>query len=162
MALATVLFASGLLGKILLNARVYHYGFALAMPATLLLVVALVEWIPQGLSRRGGDGLIFRAVALTVLAIAVTAHLQMVGRWFGRKRYVVAHGPDVFRSDVRGALLGRALEAIAQHVKPQQALLVLPEGLMLNYLSRRASPNPYGELMPTELAFFGEDQVLAA
>ena len=39
--LSVIVFALALLGKMILNARVIHYGFALAMPATLLLVVVL-------------------------------------------------------------------------------------------------------------------------
>lgn len=37
-----------------------------------------------------------------------------------------------------------------------QTLAVLPEGVMLNFLLRRANPTPYTNFMPTEVVFFGE------
>ena len=40
------------------------------------------------------------------------------------------------------------------------SLLVLPEGIMLNYLTRRPNPTPYHTFMPPELAIFGEKEVL--
>ena len=57
-------FALVLLAKMLLNTRVYHYGFALAMPATLLIVVALLDWIPAFIANCGGYAWAFRGPAL--------------------------------------------------------------------------------------------------
>src|SRR3989442_3545303 len=65
--LSTIMFALALLGKIILNARIYHYGFALAMPATLLAVVGLVDWLPAWVRRWGGDAGAGRAAALGVI-----------------------------------------------------------------------------------------------
>jgi hypothetical protein len=47
-------------------------------------------------------------------------------------------------------------------VRPDETLGVLPEGVMLNYLTRRASPTKYITWMPPELYFFGEANMLAA
>ncbi len=41
-------------------------------------------------------------------------------------------------------------------------LAVAPEGVMLNYLSRRRNPTPYVSLMPVEVLMFGETNMLAA
>jgi hypothetical protein len=59
-----------LLGKMLLHARIHHYGFALAMPATLLLVATFVYALPAGLRARGRGDLV-RAVGLASVAAAV-------------------------------------------------------------------------------------------
>ena len=40
-------FALSLLFKMVLNVHLYHYGFYLAMPATLVLVISLAYWIPK-------------------------------------------------------------------------------------------------------------------
>src|SRR6185503_12437409 len=45
-------FALALLAKIVLNVRFFQYGFVLAMPATMVLIVGLVEWLPAALDRR--------------------------------------------------------------------------------------------------------------
>jgi heme exporter protein B len=44
--LSLTVFALALLLKIVLNVRAFHYGFALAMPATLVLVVSLALGTP--------------------------------------------------------------------------------------------------------------------
>jgi len=54
------------------------------------------------------------------------------------------------------------LQEISTRVDPNATLAVLPDGVMLNYLSRRANPTPYIVLVPTEVAYFGEDRILAA
>lgn len=53
-------FAFVLLGKIILRSRVYHDGFALAMPAALLLVVCFVRLVPTALRKIYGGGTLFR------------------------------------------------------------------------------------------------------
>ena len=69
---------------------------------------------------------------------------------------------DRFRADQRGKLTVRMLEHIEAHIEPGQTLAVLPEGVMLNYLSRRATSIPFINFMPPELLMFGEDSILHA
>ena len=40
-----------LMGKIILLARITHYGFCLAMPASLLFIVAVWDWVPWTIER---------------------------------------------------------------------------------------------------------------
>ncbi|MGH7893059.1 MAG: glycosyltransferase family 39 protein, partial [Candidatus Binatia bacterium] len=82
---ALAVFAFGLLAKMILNARVYHYGFVLAAPATVVLVVAVVEWLPAAVERRGGYGGVVRAVALGALAAAIPTHLAFEETLLARK-----------------------------------------------------------------------------
>ena len=46
--------------------------------------------------------------------------------------------------------------------KPNERVLVFPEGVMLNYLARRETSVPYTNFMPPEVLFFGEENMLAA
>ena len=160
MQLSMVVFAFVLLLKMILNARVYHYGFFLAMPATLMLVVAAVDWIPRWISRRGGRGEIFGAVTLAVLVAAVAGHVRIMSVYLAGKTHTVATGRDAFLADARGVAVTEALTMIARYVGPQQTLAVLPEGVMLNYLARRVNPTPHSNLMPPGLIVFGEDEIL--
>ena len=160
-ALALAVFALTLLAKILFNVHAYHYGFALAMPATLLLVVALVGWVPAALAARGGCGGFFRAVALACFLVAVLTHAEVTARRLTGKTHRVGAGADGLLADARGPVVEAALAAL-DRVGEGQSLAVLPEGVMLNYLSRRANPTPYTNFMPPELAFYGEERMLAA
>ena len=155
-------FALMLLSKMFLNARLYHYGFALAMPATLLLVATGLRQLPRAVEARGGHAASVRATVLALALVTVVGHLRFARSWFQTKRYVVGTGGDAFRADARGDMLAVLLDQLRVQAKPNETLAVLPEGAMVNYLARRQNPTPYVTLMPTELAIFGEQRVLAA
>src|SRR5262249_17983980 len=141
--LALIAFALGLLGKIVLNTRVFAYGFALAMPATLLTVVGLVDWLPGWVRRRGGDATVCRIASLGLLVAGVVVNLQVVRFWFLGKSVPVGRGADAFLADERGSLVNEAVEIIEREVPPGGSITAIPEGAMLNYLSRRIDRIPY-------------------
>jgi 4-amino-4-deoxy-L-arabinose transferase-like glycosyltransferase len=155
-------FALALLAKMIFKVRVAHYGFGLSMPATLLLVVSIVDWIPHIITRRGGYGALFRAGSLALLVLAGQGFLGTFERWFRHKNYPVGSGADVIRADERGYFVALTLDEIGRQLAPNDTLAVIPEGVMLNYLSRRVNPTPYLNFMPPELIMFGELNILAA
>lgn len=129
-----------LLAKIALNARVYHYGFVLAVPATLVVTVAGVRWLPEALERRGHCGTAFRGSVLAAIAAGALAHVLLTLQVVGDVTTPVGSGRDVFRADgLRGRVVQRALEALERKRKGSDSLVVLPEGVMLNYLARLPS-----------------------
>jgi len=158
--LVLIIYSVAMLARIILNVHVYHYGFALAMPAGLLLVAALCGWVPAAIDRRGREGGMFRAAAFAALAVGIFAHLQVQESCFSQKSFTVGSGGDRILADFRGPFVARALRAVAVNIRTNETLTVLPDGQMLNYLSRRASPVPYTDFMPTEFAIFGEDAIL--
>lgn len=161
--LSMIVFALVLLGKMILHVRIYHYGFVLAAPATLLLMLALLSWIPAALNRLGGWGGMFQAVSLAIIVVSAGTYLQFQGqRWFVRKIARVSRGANFMYSDLRGAYVNRALKEIEQFVKPGQTLAAFPEGAMLNFLSGRENPTPYYTFQEAELMLFGEERILAA
>ena len=152
-------FAATLLAKMLLNARVFHYGFVLAMPATIVVVVAMVAWLPAFVDRMGGYGGAVRAIGLGVVVAAVAAHLTFSQRLVGLKTRTMGEGADAFRIDGRGTVAASLLKQIQTHVGPDQTLLVLPQGVMLNYLARRTNPTPYYLFDRTSRVLWGETAV---
>jgi len=160
--LALVIFALALLAKIFFNVHAYHYGFVLALPATLLVVVALLAWVPAAITAAGGCGALFRAVAAAAVGIAVLTHVEVSARRFAVKTHPVGGGADSLLADARGPMAAAALEMMGRDADVGRSLAVLPEGVMLNFLSRRPNPTPYTNFMPPELAFYGEPRMLAA
>ena len=151
-----------LLAKMVLNTRIIHYGFFLAMPATLFLLTVLLSWLPRHLESRGGFGSALRILTLTVLLLTLGAYLGIAQARFAAKTHEVGMAGDRFRAGQRGKHTARMLEHIEAHIEPGQTLAVLPEGVMLNYLSRRATSIPFINFMPPELLMFGEDSILHA
>jgi len=159
--LSFVVFALVLLMKMVLFARIYQYGFVLAMPAAMVFVVAVLDWAPRSVARLGGNAWCFRAASVGWL-LAVTAvylaHQQMV---LNIKTTVIAPGtPDEFRCDLRGRFVMVALEQFEKRSRPGDTLAVLPEGATLNFLYRRANPTAHPVVMPTEMILFGEGRIL--
>lgn len=153
-------FAVGLLLKMILAARVYHYGFVLAMPATMLVVVALLEWVPKWIERASGSGLIFRSGALAALGLMVIVHGRMMDRWWDQKSATLGRGGDQFRAyPMITAVLSKVMNAVAE-MPDVHSMTVLPEGVMLNYLMRIPNPSPYLTFLPTDLIMFDERRIL--
>ncbi len=159
---AFALFGLALLGKMFLDVKVYHYGFVLAVPGTFLLVVAAIDAFPALVARWGADTRIARAGALGLLGAALIAHVVYMSALLDRKVATLSFGPDSFRSDARAIPIGRLLEQIQNRVGPDQTLVVLPDGVMLNYLTRRANPTPYYLFDITSTRLWGEETMLRA
>lgn len=159
--------ALGLLAKVILNVHLYDYGFVLAFPATLIGVATAVSLVPTALRIRRGSGIVFRSLALTYISVLVVAHLISSHVAHAAKTFPVGNGGDrmwTYEPPVSpiGPLIAQALEHIERLVPPNGTLLVLPEGVTLNYLVRRQSPTPYINFMLPELAAFGEESILSA
>ncbi len=162
LVLSFALYALALLAKMFLNVRFIHYGFALAMPSAIVLVVVLLEGIPDALDRRGAYGAAFRAASLGILVGVMGFHLYASNTWFRLRTVEVGTGSDAFLSDDRGLVLQEVLERLEQLSRPGETLAVLPEGVMINYLSRMRNPTPYVNFMPPEMIMFGEDRMVEA
>lgn len=160
LALAT--FAFVLLGKMILNARVQHYGFALALPATLLTIAVALGALPAWLEARERAGWVLRTAALVLVAGWTAAQLVTTRGFLARKVVTVGRGDDAFQSDIRGRYVNEALETYRSLAKHGDTLAVFPEGVMLNYLAEAVNPTPYVNFMPPELLFFGEQRILQA
>jgi hypothetical protein len=153
--------AGGLLLKIALHAGVAHYGFVLSVPATLITIVALLDWIPHRLDDQPSGGNPYRVGISLVLALAVAVHLQSYATEFANKKFAFGSGPDEFKADARARIAGEFLARLDEEMEPGDDLVALPEGVMLNYLSRRLNPTRFIVFVPPELAMFGEGVILA-
>ncbi|WP_242359844.1 glycosyltransferase family 39 protein [Anaeromyxobacter sp. SG17] len=159
-ALAT--FALALLGKMLLNARIIHYGFALAMPASLLAIVWFTWSAPKLLESRGLRGGVFRGVATGFLAVIALAYVQRASNLFATKKVQVGTGASAFVADDRGRFVAEMVRRIEQRAAPGDTLAVIPEGVMINFLTHHSSPSPYLTYLPDAIAAFGEAAMLEA
>jgi len=76
---------------------------------------------------------------------------------------IVTYNPklDNPKSAPTGAAMAAAAAWIETNTAPTNTLAVLPEGVMLNYLTRRDNPTPYA-VFAFEVWAFGETNMLAA
>lgn len=131
--------------RMLLNGRVAHYGFYQAAIAAMVVVAGFAADWPRRVSRDR-----------PTRAIATLALLMLVAGWSARivltsvtvlnlRTLAVGEGPDrmlYFQSDVRvaAAVTKATIEFAEGRIGPKDKLLILPYGIMINYLSRREAP----------------------
>ncbi|MEO8866089.1 MAG: hypothetical protein ABI420_13770 [Opitutaceae bacterium] len=138
--------AAALMSRMLLNGRIYQFGFYQAALAALLVPAVLIGELPGrfGASRWGRVMAVIGCVALIGPGVGILAgrsrqllrlKIHPVGE--GRDRFFT-FTPDV---DPTGVFIGQASAWLRTNAGgPPQTLLVLPEGEMVNYLARLPSP----------------------
>ena len=77
-------------------------------------------------------------------------------------RYPVGNGPDAFLGNRRCQLVVPLLEEIRHRVRPGETLCVLPEGILINYLTRIESSVPFDCFLPPVLQMFDERKIVAS
>ena len=165
--IAWAVFSLVLLGKIFFNVHLYHYGFYLAPPAMLLVVIGALWIVPRLLAHKWGCGRLFKGLALAALVALVVFYLHWSHEIYRLKTFQLGQDGDRFLTfgeevDERGIAVRQALRIIDQVMPRNASFVVFPEGVMLNYLSRRTNPTPFINFMVPELREIGEANVLSA
>jgi hypothetical protein len=160
-------FALVLLGKMGLSPRFSHYGFYLALPATVAAITLTIWFVPQVLAVWKSDAVAcsFRQLAFFALVAVITPYAGYSHGWYRAKTTSIGSGPDRFYvspTSLMGTLIGDALNALEQTAVGGTTVAVLPEGVMLNYLLRLESPLRVVTLMPPEVMAFGEGDTLSS
>jgi hypothetical protein len=161
-------FALGLLAKMGFFPRIWHYGFALAMPAFAGSVYFLVWLLPAWLERKYQVRFHPFRLAVCVVLAAVFVRLFLCSEyWYLQKTVpvgrdgdkIMAYNPSVnpFHDNVQ-----RALSWIEENTPATATVAVLPEGAMINYLARRVNPTRYPVWLPPEMEVFGQTNMTAA
>jgi hypothetical protein len=156
-----------LLAKLGLYSRIWHYGFALAMPAFVGAIYLLLWLLPQAVEKYGVHRRGFQATMGLVLLVGFAR--LFIGSQFNyrAKTVAVGRGADKIIAaspaiNSTGGAMQAAIEWMNTNALPNATLAVLPEGIMVNYLTRRTNPTHYFVWNPAELAAFGQDQMTAS
>jgi hypothetical protein len=156
-----VVFAIVLVAKMGLNTCAYQYGFVLAWPGTVVMVCAFTADFPAWIERHGGSGRIIKAIGLAAWIGAASGILVSDKLNFDRERYVIDAGTrDEFRGDRRALQVQEVCAEIEKLVPRVGTVTVLPQGLMINYLTRLTTPTRNINFMPPEVLAAGESNIL--
>jgi hypothetical protein len=162
-----------LLAKMCLNARIYHYGFFLALPAATVAIAVVLWCVPQCLDALvdGGIGGRLRRIMAGSLAVTIAVYAGEANSVYRSKQVPLGSGADrLFTSDALGFApqksraidMPAALDRLGRMAGPGATVAVVPEGVMLNYLLRRETPLPFVNFMPPEVMAFGEGAMVQA
>lgn len=157
--------AGGMLARMIFDPTVNHYGFFQALLAGTWVMGFLVgEW-----PRVGGNTRLLRlglaGAVVVVLAGGANALWQRSLEYYRKKETPIGDGGDRilgYRPEVYG--LPQAWSQVSAHLAartpPTSTLLVIPEGISLNYWTRRKHPLRILDLLPATLALNGRDVLL--
>jgi hypothetical protein len=155
--------ALALLARMILRPRVFDYGYYQAALAAIMVPAVLIAELPNWLrlSRRGSLAL---TMATLTLFLAGTVTLSAISyQNLCLKTVPVGTGIDRFyssRLDPTGVLVDSVSSALRAG-PPTSTLLVLPEGVMINYLARLPSPIAPYAYYAAATAGGREDQIVA-
>ncbi len=161
------IFALFLTAKLGLFCRIWHYGFILAMPAFVSSVALLLWLLPQLLQQKFAVNPRYFRLAVSIILLLGCTRLFIQSQIIYRDKNIVlgAGGDKMCVSDPKynpaGAALESALPWLEQNAPRGATLAVLPEGVMVNYLSHRSNPTKFLVWNPVELAMFGQDNMVA-
>lgn len=158
-----VVFAGLLLLKMALATRIVHYGFVLAMPAVLVVAMAFTSWIPARWSARGLYGGCLAGSSAIVIVFIIVLGQAVHHTYYLLPARPIGSGTDYMLSESpKAEAVARMSALLAEATSRNDRVLVFPEGVMLNYLSRRETGVAYTNFMPPEVLFFGEANMLMA
>jgi hypothetical protein len=155
-------FALGLLAKLGLYPRIWHYGFALAMPAFVSAIFLFLWLLPLWFEKFRVDRRLFRLAVTSLLAVGFLRLFVQSQQIYATKTIPVGHRQDTIFAqpksvDPSADAVRTALDWLDKNAAPNASLAVLPEGVMINYLSRRVNPTRYLVWNPAEIASFGQE-----
>ena len=145
MRLLLAVLAAGLLARMALNGRLFQYGFYQAALAAVLIPAVVVGELRGWLRLKQGN--LFVIAGTVALLLPGVVHLtQHSNTMFRLKTELIGSGGDRFYAfPEKIAPGGRLVNLGLDYLSRQPAgasLVVLPEGTMINYLTRRPSTVP--------------------
>ena len=138
--------AAAMMARMAFNGRIYHYGFYQAALAGSLLPAILVGELPEWLHLQATRRWLFRVVIAALIAPGIVLIARNSRELLDAKTYPIGDGIDRFYSFARQIEpTGEVVDAVTNALEKMdrdKGLVVLPEGIMINYLTRSASTVP--------------------
>jgi hypothetical protein len=138
--------ALALMTRMVLNGRIYQYGFIQASMASLVIVAVLVDELPCLIRLKSLDLIIYRTGILVLLICGVLSIVGQSKALEVAKTLEIGHGTDMFYGyPVQVSADGEIVKNFSDRLSnnpSNQTLVIVPEGIMINYLSRKESPLP--------------------
>jgi 4-amino-4-deoxy-L-arabinose transferase-like glycosyltransferase len=154
-----------MLARMILRARLLHYGFFMMPLAVLfwvqLMVVEAARPVVGAVRRNWLLPTVFSALALLTAVTLLRTSLDN----YARKNYPVGVGRDRFytfqpKDYTGGEFLNTMISAFHEKTPAAQSLAAFPEGIAVNYHCRVPTPLAELEFHPVALSFAGPGRVV--
>jgi hypothetical protein len=163
--LVFIIFAFVMVLKIILRVRITDYGFALTMPATLVVVAGLVYHVPRLVAKSAQSTTFIRALSSILVAMFLVMQINAISGTYLIRNYPIDTDKERIITfdaalNIEGPVIDATLKKINETIKPNENFLVIPEGILLNYLTKRESPSPYTSFLLGDLAIHNEEKMV--
>jgi hypothetical protein len=149
-----------MLARMALSPRIYHYGFAQAALGGTVSVAILASSIPKWIRLEDHLQKWYQGMVTILVAGIAAAVVFNSMQFYSYHTQRVGEGDDQFYAfDQSASPTGLLVEQARQYLEMDarennvHSLLVLPEGVMLNYLTRIPNPISYYFFAPFVLAY---------
>jgi hypothetical protein len=135
--------ALALLSRMILNPRIYQYGFYQAALAAVVVIGIVIGELPQRLKLQRAGRSIFIVGIATLFVPGIVLLARQSENLLGARTVAVGEEGDRFYTvsrqiDAQGEIVDNLSKLL--RARGGKTLLVLPQGAMLNYLARMPSP----------------------
>ncbi|MBF0424784.1 MAG: glycosyltransferase family 39 protein [Magnetococcales bacterium] len=162
MLLAWGAFALTLEGRVLINPGLYSFGIILSTPCVVFLAAFLVgDWCrlkPESDHEQvwiGRFAVIFLSLVLCMMAGVNHLRTRDMTKSIGA-------GCNRFMAQAKlpyWYIHGEVDRWVRENLKPSQTFIVLPEGLMFNFLHQVTNPSRLIKLLPPDLDVYSQEEV---
>jgi hypothetical protein len=128
----------------LLHPRFFHFGFYQAALATMVVLAEILILLGKGAGQHKLARHAMHVSAGFLVVAACFAIFLSSARSYARRTFPIGSGRDLFLAlpperDPSGSITRQIVDEL-RRLPPDDTVLVVPEGLMINYLARRKSP----------------------
>jgi hypothetical protein len=163
--LVFIIFGFVMVLKMILRVTINVYGFALTMPATLVVVAGLVYHVPRLVAKNAQSTTFIRILSIIMVTMFLVMEIGVIIDTYLMRNYpidtgkekIITYGPVLSNE---GPVIDETLKKINETIKPNENFLVIPEGILLNYLTRRESPSPYTSFLLGDLVMHHEEKMV--
>ncbi len=161
---AMALWALLMLFKVLLRVQISTEGFVYAMPAVMMITGVLQGPFVSYLQRVFPGARLMPVLCGLMILAMVYIGLEATLSLYQFRFYRVRTGPDTI---VCNTVSDPVIKGLTQFLKvsdkimgPRANFLAFPDGLMMNFLTRRPSPSPYLIFKSSEISAYGQEALL--
>lgn len=137
-------------GLVTLNYGVFFESFL------LITALALVFDI---LKNKNKD-INYKAIAIYILVISICLGIKNIQETGTKDSLVSSNYGKIYTTEFYYKATDKLIYYIEKNTKKTDSILILPEGLMVNFLTNRKSDNYYSSLIPLYVETFGEKNII--
>jgi len=160
--------ALALIMRIILKAGPFGYGFFLGIPALICYFIFCFSLYPSLFAEtfvfKGRVVSYYRLCVAVFLVVAAAPFFLFGPMMYGQRTLKLDFGPKAAFYYYSDELTQRYLETflyLHDNTKEGDSIVVMPEGVGLNYLLGRDNPLPYDTFLPDQVFYIGEEKIIA-